>query len=85
LERYHQNSNTDIEFRVDGLNSLDNLSWNSTFEKSGRREKKQIAEDGAIAPAFFAGELAIAYKKFAPKFESLFSNLGSENCRSKLW
>lgn len=53
FDKYHKDSSAEMELVID--NEITNiiLNWNSKFSKDGMRERKKIAEEGAIALAIF--------------------------------
>jgi hypothetical protein len=62
LDNFHNGSKTTFHLTVDS-NELDVvLSWNSNFSKAAMREKKKIAEEGAISLAFFIMSVILDYR-----------------------
>lgn len=61
LDLYHSDSNASYHFLLDGTEMLTKLSWDSNFEKSAMRARKDIAEDGAISLAFFVMAVLLDY------------------------
>lgn len=62
LNRYHDNSNAIVEFSIDGLIQKAKLSWNSDFPKSTMKEKKDMANHGGVAMAWFVMSVLQDYR-----------------------
>jgi len=62
LDEYHQDSNTQMNFNLDGISSTVQLSWNSDFPKDAMNEKKKIAEEGGVSLAFFVMSVLLDYR-----------------------
>lgn len=50
---FHPNSNTEIEFSIDGKKIRTILEWDSKFSKSTMKEKNDMANHGGVAMAWF--------------------------------
>lgn len=53
LDKFHSESNTEIEFNIDGtvINAI--LEWDSDFSKSAMKERIDMANHGGVAMAWF--------------------------------
>lgn len=61
LDRFHPNSNTEIEFLIDGKSNKAKLHWNSDFSKATMKEDKDIANHGGVAMAWFVMSVLMDY------------------------
>ena len=61
LDRYRPNSNTEIEFLIDGKSNKAKLHWNSAFSKATMKEDKDIANHGGVAMAWFVMSVLMDY------------------------
>jgi hypothetical protein len=61
LDRYHKNSKAKMEFNIHGENIKAILNWDSNFSKSAMREDKDIANQGAVAMAWFVMAVLLKY------------------------
>jgi hypothetical protein len=53
LDKFHDNSNAEIEFSIDGVVQKANLNWDSSFSKAAMKEKTEAANQGGVAMAMF--------------------------------
>jgi len=53
LDKYHSNSIAEIEFSIDGAETKAILEWDSNFSKAAMKEKKDMANHGGVAMAWF--------------------------------
>lgn len=53
FDKYHTNSNAEIEFNIDGTITKAILEWDSNFSKSAMKEKIDMANHGGVAMAWF--------------------------------
>jgi hypothetical protein len=53
FDKFHTDSNAEIEFIIDGKNIKAILEWDSNFSKSAMKEKTDMANHGAVAMAWF--------------------------------
>lgn len=53
FDKYHTDSNAEIEFSIDGKIIKVILEWNSNFSKSAMKEKIDMANHGGVAMAWF--------------------------------
>lgn len=61
LDRFHQNSTTEIEFLIDGDSRKVKISWDSNFSKSTMKEEIDIANHGGVAMAWFVMSVLLDY------------------------
>jgi hypothetical protein len=61
LDLYHPGSATDFEFWIDGNHISAKLAWNSEFSTSAMKERKDIANFGAVAIAEFVMSVLLDY------------------------
>lgn len=53
FDKFHSDSNTVIEFNIDGSITNVILEWDSNFSKSAMKEKIDMANHGGVAMAWF--------------------------------
>jgi len=53
LDKFHPNSNADIEFAIDGEVKTAKLNWDSNFSKAAMKEMTEAANQGGVAMAMF--------------------------------
>lgn len=53
LDKFHKDSNTEIEFAIDGVVLTANLHWDSNFSKAAMKEMTEAANQGGVAMAMF--------------------------------
>ncbi|MBP9186118.1 MAG: hypothetical protein KBG11_03395 [Bacteroidia bacterium] len=53
FDKFHIDSNAEIEFRIDGTIIKAILEWDSNFSKSAMKEKTDMANHGGVAMAWF--------------------------------
>lgn len=62
FDKYHNNSNAEIEFILNGITEKAILKWDSNFSKSAMKESIDIANQGGIALAWFVMSVIMKYK-----------------------
>ncbi|MBD98253.1 MAG: hypothetical protein CMO34_00270 [Verrucomicrobia bacterium] len=58
---YHYNSKTEIEIEIDGKVMKLQLSWDSNFSSAAMKEKKDMANHGGVALAWFVMSVLLDY------------------------
>ena len=53
FDKFHENSNAEIEFLIDGVAQITILKWDSNFSKAAMKEKTEAANQGGVAMAMF--------------------------------
>lgn len=53
FDKFHSDSNAEIEFNIDGTIVQAILEWDSNFSKSAMKEKIDMANHGGVAMAWF--------------------------------
>lgn len=53
FDKFHSDSNAEIEFSIDGTTINAILEWDSNFSKSAMKEKIDMANHGGVAMAWF--------------------------------
>jgi hypothetical protein len=62
LNKYHKNSKVEIEFKIDGESKKAILNWDSNFNDAAMKESIDIANQGAIALAWFVMSVLLNYR-----------------------
>jgi len=62
LDRFHTNSNAEIEFLIDGVVKTANLNWDSNFSKAAMKEMTEAANQGGVAMAMFVMSILEDFK-----------------------
>jgi hypothetical protein len=68
LDLYHTGGETVFEFDLDGIWQSTKITWNSDFSKAAMRERKDMANHGAVAIAMFVMAVLLDYR-FAEQSE----------------
>lgn len=61
LNRYHSHSSANFEFHLDDVGYSCKLNWDSDFSTAAMKEKKDIANHGAVAIAMFVMSVLLGY------------------------
>ncbi|PVD54250.1 hypothetical protein DC498_02395 [Terrimonas sp.] len=61
LDKFHVNSEAEIEFEIDGATTTAKLLWDSNFSKAAMKEEKDMANHGGVALAWFAMSVLLDY------------------------
>jgi len=61
LDRFHQNSEAEMEILIDGEQRNIKLSWDSNFSKAAMKEDVDIANHGGVALAWFLMSVLLDY------------------------
>jgi hypothetical protein len=61
LDKYHSNSEADIELDINGISTKVKLAWDSNFPKAAMKEEKDMANHGGVALAWFAMSVILDY------------------------
>ncbi|MCL1671690.1 hypothetical protein [Elizabethkingia ursingii] len=62
FDKFHKNSEVEYEFVIDGEIRKIKLQWDSNFSKAGIKEKRDIANFGGVAMAYFVMSILFNYK-----------------------
>lgn len=62
LDKFHINSEAEIEFDIDGVVTTAKLLWDSKFSKAAMKEEKDMANHGGVALAWFAMSVLLDYR-----------------------
>lgn len=62
FDKFHKNSAVEYEFLIDGKLKRIKLHWNSDFSRAAIKEKKDIANFGGVAMAYFVMSILLDYK-----------------------
>ncbi len=61
LDKFHINSEVEIEFEIDGATTIAKIIWDSNFSKAAMKEEKDIANHGGVAIAWFVMSVLQGY------------------------
>jgi hypothetical protein len=62
LDKFHNNSEAEMEYEIDGNSAKSKLAWNSNFSKVAMKEEKDMANFGGVALAWFIMSVLLDYK-----------------------
>src|ERR1700704_1553721 len=62
LNLYHKNSQSNIEFILDGIDYKYSLKWDSDFSNAAMKERKELASQGGISLACFIMSVLLNFK-----------------------
>ncbi|MDP2235026.1 MAG: hypothetical protein Q8J88_01210 [Bacteroidales bacterium] len=61
LDLFHKSSRAKFKFSIDGTLHKTEIAWDSNFQKNASRDKRQLAENGAISFAWFLMSVLLDY------------------------
>ena len=61
LDKFHNNSEAEIEFEINGALTKSKLIWNSNFSKAAMKEDIDMANFGGVALAWFIMSVLLDY------------------------
>ena len=61
LDKFHNNSETNISFDIEGNSIKVKLEWDSNFSKAAMKEEKDMANHGGVAIAWFIMSVLLNY------------------------